>query len=600
MSGRLLPGRPGRPTVSSTPGLPGLDRRDRRRALAALAVGVAGEMAAAGLLATGAWLLLSAALRPPILLLSVAIGAVQVFSLMRGFARYGERLSSHSLGLGLQAGLRAWLYRRLENLLPGGLPGAERGDLLSRLISDTEEAQDLAVRTAVPVVALVAAWAAATVAAALLLAPAGGILVAAGTLGIAGPAAVVFLAGWKASALPAARGAVVSWTLEMLAGGEELAALGAGDWALSQLADRERALGARTRAVAAATGLARAAALLAGGLGVAGVVWAGATAVRAGRIGPVELGVLVFLALSVAGLLQALPDALGRLPVSLAALDRLAGLGRVPAPAAGEAAGVTVAARLRGQSGHGPPDVPGTIADAAAGGGAARPRPVAALALRGAVVACPGLPGSRPHEHPRPAVSGLDLDLVPGRPVALAGPSGSGKTTVLLALLRFLDLAAGRMAVDGTDARDLPAERVRALMAWSPEQPVLFPTSVRANLRVGAPHATDGQIVDLLGRLRLGPWLDRLEAGLDTVLAPWAHPVSGGERQRLSVARAILAGRPVLLLDEATSHLDQAAASAVLAVVLEHAADRSLLWVTHRQEELAFFPEVRSLDPVPG
>jgi ABC-type transport system involved in cytochrome bd biosynthesis fused ATPase/permease subunit len=117
---------------------------------------------------------------------------------------------------------------------------------------------------------------------------------------------------------------------------------------------------------------------------------------------------------------------------------------------------------------------------------------------------------------------------------------------------------------------------------------------------VGAPHATDGQIVDLLGRLLLGPWLDRLESGLDTVLAPWAHPVSGGERQHLSVARAILAGRPVLLLDEATSHLDAASASAVLAVVLEHAADRSLLWVTHCQEELAFFPEVRSLDADPG
>jgi hypothetical protein len=157
-----------------------------------------------------------------------------------------------------------------------------------------------------------------------------------------------------------------------------------------------------------------------------------------------------------------------------------------------------------------------------------------------------------------------------------------------------------RARTNRNNARDLPAERVRALMAWSPERPVLFPTSLRANLRVGAPHATDGQIVDLLGRLLLGPWLDRLESGLDTVLAPWAHPVSGGERQRLSVARAILAGRPVLLLDEATSHLDAAAASAVLAVVLEHAADRSLLWVTHCQEELAFFPEVRSLDADPG
>ena len=94
---------------------------------------------------------------------------------------------------------------------------------------------------------------------------------------------------------------------------------------------------------------------------------------------------------------------------------------------------------------------------------------------------------------------------------------------------------------------------------------------------------------------RLGPWLDQIEFGLDTVLAPWGHPVSGGELQRLSVARAVLADRPVLLLDEPTSHLDAVTADAVLTTVLEHAADRSVLWVTHQPEELARFPEVRSL-----
>jgi ATP-binding cassette subfamily C protein CydCD len=133
------------------------------------------------------------------------------------------------------------------------------------------------------------------------------------------------------------------------------------------------------------------------------------------------------------------------------------------------------------------------------------------------------------------------------------------------------------------------------VLAWSPEQPALFPTSLRANLRVGAPHATDGQIASLLGQLQLGPWLDRLEDGLDTVLAPWGHPVSGGELQRLSLARALLAGRPILLLDEPTNHLDAATADKVLGAVLERARNRSLLWVTHRPAELALFPWVCSL-----
>jgi ABC-type multidrug transport system fused ATPase/permease subunit len=142
-----------------------------------------------------------------------------------------------------------------------------------------------------------------------------------------------------------------------------------------------------------------------------------------------------------------------------------------------------------------------------------------------------------------PVLRGLDLELAPGRPVALTGPSGSGKTSVVLALLRFIDLSAGRLTVDGADARTLPPEQIRTLIAWSPEQPALFPAPLRANLRIGAPRATDRQITELLGQLGLGPWLDQLESGLDTVVAPWGHPVSGGELQRLSVARA-LAGQP--------------------------------------------------------
>jgi ATP-binding cassette subfamily C protein CydCD len=536
--------------------------------LVAAGVGLVGELAALGLLTTGAWLLLSASLRPPILLLSIAIGAVQLFSFLRGTARYVERLASHSLGLSLQAGLRAWLYRRLAHLVPCGLPGGDRGDLLTRLIRDTEEAQDLVVRAAVPVLAAAAAWAAAVVTAVALLPPAGWAILAAGILAAAGIAVAVILADRTAVELPAARGAVASWVLGTLTAREELVALGAGEWALDQLAERERVLGARTRAAAAA-GLGRAACALAGGAGLTGVAWTGAAALRAARIGPVELGVLVFLALGVAAVFQGLPDAVGRLPVSLASLTRLASLGSLPRPGPGLS---------EDHPAPQPRPAPGA-------------RRTATVALRGAAAAYPNCPG--------PVLRDLNLELAPGRPVALAGPSGSGKTLVVLTLLRFLDLTAGNLSIDGTDARACSPGEVRALLAWSPEQPTLFPTSLRVNLRVGAPHATDRQITDLLRQLCLGPWLDRLEQGLDTVLAPWDHPVSGGELQRLSVARAVLADRPVLLLDEPTRHLDAATADAVLQAVLERAADRSLLWITHRPEELAAFPEVHHLDADP-
>jgi ATP-binding cassette subfamily C protein CydCD len=544
----------------------------------AAGLGTAGELCAVGLLATGAWLLLSAALRPPILSLSVAIGAVQLFALARAAARYGERVAGHDLGLGLQARLRSWLYRRLARLVPGRLPGGDgdRGDLLTRLICDTGEVQDLVVRAAVPVLSAGLAWIAAVVIAATLLPPAGVIMLAAGLLGAGGATTGTLLAARRAAALPAARGAIGTWALQALTSAEELAVLGAAPWAVAELARRERALGAATRAVAVATGLGRAATALTGGAGLAGVAWAGGLAWRAGRIGPAELGVLVFIALGVAALLRGLPDALSRLPVSRVSLRRLADLDREHAP---PAAGLA----QRPAPSH--PARPARIVGPSL---TVRPGAGVTIGLRDAAV---GYPGPDGRDCP-PVVSGLSLELAPGRPVALTGPSGGGKSVVVLALLRFLDLTNGQMTLNGADARDVPDEEWRALLAWSPEQPGLFPVTLRANLRLGAPHATDGQIRGLLADLGLGPWLAQLDHGLDTVLAPWGQPVSGGERQRLSLARALLADRAVLLLDEPTRHLDAVTADAVLDAVLARAGRRSLLWVTHRAAELAAFPHV--------
>lgn len=400
-----------------------LTRREWRRALLAAGVGVAGEAGAIGLLATGAWLLLSAALRPPILLLSAAIAATQAFSLLRGTARYGERIASHDLGLRLQARLRVWLYRRLEPLLPGGLPEGQQGDLLAALISDTGEVQDLVVRVAVPVGVAAFAWLGTALAAAALVPAAGLAIAIAGFLGQIAVTLTSLSAGRRAAGLPAARGAISAWAAQSLANAEDLLALGAGDWVVARLAEHERALAARTRATAAVAGASRVAAALTAGAGLAAVTWLGSAALRAGHLSPEGLGVLVFLAVGAGSLMQGLPDSISRLPVSLASLHRLTSISELPVPVAETP---TVAAR------------PTT---------SARPDAAPVIALRGAVPACPGLGGGRP---PR---SGIDLNLVPGRPVALTGPSGSGKTSLILALLRFTDFAAGDITVDGTNIR---------------------------------------------------------------------------------------------------------------------------------------------------
>ena len=208
---------------------PGLDGPARRRALAAAGIGVAGELGAIGLLATGAWLLLSASFRPPVLLLSMAIGAVQLFAFLRGSARYGERLASHNLGLGLQAALRAWLYGGWSGSCPPGCPagpGRPAGPPGLR----HRGGQDLVVRAAVPVLVGAVAWGVAVVTAGLLLRTTGWVLLTAGVLGAAGVATAVAAGRRPAAALPAARGAVSAWVLGTLASSEELAALGADDW----------------------------------------------------------------------------------------------------------------------------------------------------------------------------------------------------------------------------------------------------------------------------------------------------------------------------------------------------------------------------------
>ena len=180
------------------------------------------------------------------------------------------------------------------------------------------------------------------------------------------------------------------------------------------------------------------------------------------------------------------------------------------------------------------------------------------------------------------AVGPVDLDLEPGTRLLVAGPNGGGKSTLLALLGRQLELSGGRYTVDGTDVRDLPVEEVRALVAVVDDEPHVFASTLRENLRLALPiddsESGDAELVTGLRRAGLGGWLGGLPDGLDTRLGSGGRGLSGGERARLAVARALLSGRPVLLLDEPVAHLDHATATAVLADVLGGAHGRSGWW----------------------
>jgi ABC-type transport system involved in cytochrome bd biosynthesis fused ATPase/permease subunit len=171
--------------------------------------------------------------------------------------------------------------------------------------------------------------------------------------------------------------------------------------------------------------------------------------------------------------------------------------------------------------------------------------------------------------------------------VAVTGSSGAGKSSLVNALLRFWPLEEGTVALADIPLDQLAQSDVRATCALVDQRAHLFAGSVRSNVTLGRPAATDAEVAAALAAAQLGEWVASLPLGLDTPVGDDGVSVSGGERRRLAVARALLAGGPVLILDEPTGGLDVPLADRLLADVLEAADQRSVLLITHRAGEAA-------------
>ena len=185
----------------------------------------------------------------------------------------------------------------------------------------------------------------------------------------------------------------------------------------------------------------------------------------------------------------------------------------------------------------------------------------------------------------RPGIAALDdvsFRIRKGETVALVGPSGAGKSTVFQLALRFFDPGSGTISIDGTDIRLMQRGQFRRLIALVPQDPAIFSTSARENIRFGRPNASDSEIEAAARASRIHGFLAELPDGYDTLVGERGVMLSGGQKQRIAIARAILRDAPILLLDEATSSLDPESEAAVQRAFERLSRERTTLVIAHR------------------
>lgn len=182
----------------------------------------------------------------------------------------------------------------------------------------------------------------------------------------------------------------------------------------------------------------------------------------------------------------------------------------------------------------------------------------------------------------RPALRGVNLEVRRGETVALVGPSGGGKTTILNLIPRFYDASSGRVAIDGTDVRDVTLASLRDHVALVTQEPFLFDDTIRANIAYARPEASEEQIIEAAKAAAAHDFVSVLPEGYDTVVGEAGARLSGGQRQRIAIARAFLKDAPILLLDEATSALDTESEQQVQAALSRLMAGRATILIAHR------------------
>lgn len=532
-----------------------------RRALPGQLLGILSDGSAIGLLALSMWLITRSGAQPPILHLTFAIVGVRALAIGRAAFRYAERLSSHDAALAQLSQLRAETFTALVPRVPGAIESSRRGEILATFVDDVDQLQDHPLRVRQPLIVSLTVTALTILVIAIASPVAAAILTAVLLLAVlVGATLSKRIAGRSDRELAAARSALTDALLDRFASAGVLHAFGALGAQRARIADAEAHLTrvqlTRTRA-AGLTG-----AIVALGAGIASVAILLVAAPGAGTAftAPVFAAIVVVPA--------AVFDVFAQVFAALTARRTVA--------ASAERVSHLTDGALPTEIPVDPVDPVDPVHDATA--------PISGqLAVPSAV---PGVPLvevtdlSVAHPGGKTVVSGLSFSLRPAELLVVTGDSGAGKSTLALALSRFLDYR-GSYRLGGIEAREFTGAAVRGFVGLCEQQPHLFNTDIRQNLKFAREDASDEELLSVLERVGLGDWV-RERGGLDAMVGERGTLVSGGQMQRISLARVILADFPVVVLDEPTAGVDQLLADKLLVdLVGAIPDDRAVILITH-------------------
>lgn len=509
-----------------------------------LLLGVAALGSAIALGGTAAWLIARASQQPPFFYLTVAATSVRLFGVSRALARYLSRLASHKVALTGMDRLRGNLYDRLSAAPANTLSSLRRGDLMTRAGADVDEVGNVVVKTLLPaLVALVVGVG--TVAAVTAISPAAGAILALGLVasGLVAPALIARSVRLAESRGARARADIAATSLAILEGATELSLAGTLPGAKDSLARSEASLNAALARSARLSALARGLDACAMGLSVVGTLLVGIPQTTSGVISQVLLAVIVLIPLSSFEGVAELAPAAAQLVRSAQAAQRICALlgESTPSPSHDIPKGPTV------------------------------------IEAKDLAIGWPSGPT---------LAAGISLTLHPGSSLAIVGASGIGKTTLLATLTGIIPPKSGTATINGVPAWGADRDQVASHITMTAEDAHVFATSIYENLRVARASLTPGQARALLEQAGLGQWIASLPKGIDTIIGSGGTTVSGGERRRLLMARALAAPAPIMAVDEASEHLDATMADKLMETLLAPSPDRATLVVTHRLSAL--------------